>query len=98
MVGCCVLPLIYGGSGVCYTLGSCSGGVGGSCSTAMLNMAANCFSDTLCFYQSYRMGMDRAGLWRASVRSAAACVTASAGDRLGNLLCTGNSSIVLETH
>ena len=44
------------------------------------------------------MGMYGVGFCRASVRSEAALVTASAGDRLGKFFWTGNSSVVLDTH
>ena len=43
------------------------------------------------------MGLDGAGFWRAYVRSDAACVTASSGESLGNLFCTGKISVVSET-
>ena len=49
---------------------------------AMLNMATSCFSDDVCFYPSCSMGLDGYGLWRASVSSAAVCVTSSAGEIL----------------
>ena len=49
MLGCCFLTLCCGGSGVCYTLVSFTGGVGGACGMATLNMAANCFSAAVCF-------------------------------------------------
>ena len=64
---------------------------------AMINMAANLSSAAIFFSTSGGMGLDGAWFWRASVRSAAMCVTASVGDRIGNLFCTGNSSVVLET-
>ena len=41
--------------------------------------------------------MDGAGLRRASVRSAAALVTASDGERLGYFFWTGKSSVVTDT-
>ena len=49
------------------------------------------------FFLSYRMGLDRAGFWRASVRSDTACVTASVGESLGGFFCAGKNSILLET-
>ena len=42
------------------------------------------------------MGLDGVGFCRASVRSAAALVTASAGDRLGKFFWTGNSLVALD--
>ena len=42
--------------------------------------------------------MDGVGCCSAYVRSLAALVTASAGDRLGNLLWDGNISVVSDTH
>ena len=42
------------------------------------------------------MGLDGDGLWRVSVRSDFAHVTASAGDRLGSVFCTGKSYLVPE--
>ena len=96
LVDCCVLPLCCGGSGVCYTLISCAGG-GGSCGMGMLKMTNNCFSDTVCLSPSCDMGLDGDGLWRFSVSSAASCVTSFIGERLGNLLCTWNICVVLET-
>ena len=61
----------------------------------MLNMAANCFSAAV-FSPSLWAGMDGAGFWSASVRSAAACVIASTGERLGNFFCTRKISVVSE--
>ena len=43
------------------------------------------------------MGVDGVGFCSASVRSAAALSTASAGDRLGQFFWAGNSSVVLDT-
>ena len=43
------------------------------------------------------MGMDGVGFCSASVRSAAALVTASAGDRLGRFFWDENSSVVSDT-
>ena len=43
------------------------------------------------------MGLDVVGLCRAPVRSAAALVTVSAGNRLGKFFCTRNSSVVSDT-
>ena len=40
------------------------------------------------------MGVDGAGLWGAYVRSTAALVTTSVGERLGNFFWTGKISIV----
>ena len=97
-MGCYVIHLCCGGSGVCSTLRSCSGRVDGFCGTAMLNMDTNCFIAAICFYPRCGMGLDGNGLWSASVRSAVACVTTSSGERLGNLFCTGKSSIVSEMH
>ena len=62
----------------------------------MFNMAANFFSDAV-FSPSYRMEIDEDGFWRASVRSAAECVTTSSGDIIGDLFCIGNISILSET-
>ena len=41
--------------------------------------------------------MDGAEYWRSFVSSSATCVTSSSGDRLGNLFCSGKSSVMLET-
>ena len=41
--------------------------------------------------------MDRAGFWRASVSSAAACVAASVGGRIENFFCNGHSFAVSDT-
>ena len=97
MAGCCVLPLHCGGSGVCYTIISWSGGVDGYCGTSMLNMANNWFSSAVCFSTSCRVRLDGDGFYRASVRSAAACVTAYDGYMRGYFFCAGNISIMLET-
>ena len=43
------------------------------------------------------MGLYGVGFCSASVISAAALVTASAGNRLGEFFWTGNSSVVLDT-
>ena len=64
----------------------------------MLKMAASCLRDVVCFSTRCGMGMYGVGFCRASVRSEAALVTASAGDRLGKFFWTGNSSVVLDTH
>ena len=74
----------------------CWRGGDGSFGMAMLKMAASCFSAAVCFYPSYGMGMDGAGFWRDSVRSADTLVTASDGERLGNFFWNGKSSVVLE--
>ena len=76
MVGCCVLPLRCGVSGVFFTLGSYAGGVGSSCGMSVLKMFNGCFSDAV-FYPSCGMGLGGAGFCRSSVRSHAACVTSS---------------------
>ena len=60
----------------------------------MLKVAANLFSVAVCFSPSCRMGLDGDGFWRTSLRSAYAHVTVSAGDRLGNVFCTGKSYLV----
>ena len=76
----CAILLRCGGLGVIPTIGSCTGGgVDGCCVMFMLKMAASYFSATVCFYPSYGMGLDGYGFWRASVRLAAVCVTASSG-------------------
>ena len=64
-----------------------------SCGMVMLNMDASFFCSAV-FFRSCGMGMNGAGFWRASVRSAAVCVAAFSGESLGNLFCTGNSSAV----
>ena len=97
VAGCCVIPIWCGGSGV-STLVICTGGGDGSCGTAMLKMAASCFSDAVCFPTSCEIGLDGAGFWRASVRSAAALVTTSDTKRLGNFFWTGKISVVSDTH
>ena len=84
MASCCVLFLLCVGLGVCSTLGSYAVGSYGYFGMAMLNMATSCFSASVCFYTSCRIGMDGAGLWRAYVSSADVFVTAYAGDRLGD--------------
>ena len=43
------------------------------------------------------MGVDGVGFCSASVRSAAALSTASAGDRLGGFFWTGNISVLSDT-
>ena len=91
MPGCCVIPLLYVVSGVCYTLGRCAVEGDGSCDMDMFNMADSCLST------SCGVGLDGAGLWRDFVSSTSVCVTASDGERLGNFFCTGNSSIVSDT-
>ena len=96
-MGCCVIPLCCVGSDVCFTLRSLAGGVDGSCGTDMLNMDANLFSVAACFSPRRGMGLDGSALWRASVRSAAACVTESSGGRLGDFFCNGKIYVVLET-
>ena len=77
VAGCCVLSLRCGGSGVRSTLGSCAVGGEGFCVMAMLNMAASWFSAAVYFSPSCGMGLGEAGLWRASARSDATCVTES---------------------
>ena len=42
-----------------------------------------CFSAAFCFSPSCGMGLDGDGFWRASVGSAAACVTVFSGEKLG---------------
>ena len=95
-MGCCVIPLKCGGSGVCCTLGSCAGGVNDYCGTAMLKMSANCFSAYV-FYPRLWMDLYGAGFWSASAISTDACVTKYAWDRLGNLFYTGKSSVMFDT-
>ena len=80
MAGCCVLSC--GGFGV-STLGSCAGGGAGAWGAAVLKMAAICLRAVVCFSPRFVMGLGGVGFYSASVRSAAALVTASAGDRLG---------------
>ena len=63
----------------------------------MLNMDTSYFSDSVIFSPSRGVGMDEAGLWRASVMTDAACVPVSSGGIIGNLFCSGKSSIVSET-
>ena len=89
----CVLALFCAVLGVCFSLGSFAGGVDVSCGTAMLNI----FSAAVWFSTSCGMGMDGAEYWRSFVSSSATCVTSSSGDRLGNLFCSGKSSVMLET-
>ena len=62
----------------------------------MLKVADSLFSVAVCFSPICGMGLDGDGFWRASVRSAYAHVTASAGDRLGNVFLTGKSYVVPE--
>ena len=62
----------------------------------MLKVSANLFSVAVCFSPSCGMGLDGDGFWGDSVRSAYVHVTASAGDRLGNVFCTGKSYVVPE--
>ena len=94
VAGCHVLGC--GGCGV-YTLWSCAGGGDGAWGTAMLKMAASCLIDVVCFYPRCGMGLDGVDLCSASVRSEAALVTESSGNRLGKFFWTGNSSVVLDT-
>ena len=96
VAGCCVLPLRCCCSGV-STLGSCALGADGACGTVTLKMATSFLNTAVCFYLSWGMGMDGVGFWRTSIRSAAALVTESAGERLGNFFWTGKSSVVLDT-
>ena len=97
MLGCCDLTLLYGGSGICSTIGSYAGGVDGYYGTAILKMDANCYSADAFLHPRCGMGMDGDGFWSASMRSSAACVTTSARQRLGNFFCAGKSSVVYET-
>ena len=75
---------------------SFTGGGDDYCGMAMLKAASNSFSAAV-FSPRCGVGMDGAGFWSASLRSAAVCVTAYAGDRLGNFFCPCNSSGVSET-
>ena len=97
VVGCFVLLLWCGGSGVCSALGSCTGGGDGYFVTGMLNMSSNLFSSAVYFSPSCGMGLDGAGFWRTYVISDAVCVTASSGYRLRNLFWTGKSYVTLDT-
>ena len=96
VAGCYDISIQYGGSGLCYTIISWEVGGEGSCGMAMLKMASIWFSAAVCFYPSCGMGLDGDGFLSVSVRSYAACVTASAGKRLGNFFWTGKSSVMLE--
>ena len=94
MAGCCIL--VCGGFDV-STLGSCAGGGSGTWVTDVFKMADSCLRDIFCFSPRCVTGMGGVGFCSASVRSAAALVTASAGDRLGKFLCTRNNSVVSYT-
>ena len=85
-----------GGSGV-STLISFSRGGAGAWVMAVLNIASTFLRAVVCFSPRCGMEIDGVGFCRASVRSAAALVTASAGDKLGKFFWTGNSSFVLNT-
>ena len=69
----------------------------GSCVMAMFKMVTSCFSAAF-FFSELRCGLDGAGFWRASVRSSATCVTASAGGSLGGFFFSGKIAVVSETH
>ena len=94
MAGCCVLGC--GGFGV-STLRSCAGGGVGAWGTAVLKMAAIFLRAVVCFYPICGIELDVVGFCSVSVRSAAAIVTAYAGDRLGEFFWNGNSSVVSDT-
>ena len=79
------------------TLGSCAGEGSGAWGTAVLNMSASFLRADVCFYPRFEMGKDGVGLCRASVRSAAALVTASSGNRPSEFFWTGNSLVVSDT-
>ena len=94
MAGCCILGC--GGSGV-STLGSCAIGGAGYWGTGVLKMAASCLRAVVCFYPRCGLGLDGVGFYRVSFSSVAVLVTASDGDRLGNLFWNRNSSVVSDT-
>ena len=94
MTGCCILGC--GGFGV-SSLRSCAGGGAGALVTAVLNMAASFIRAVVCFSPRCGIGMYGSRFCSASVRSVAELVTASAGDRLGKFLCSGNSLVVSDT-
>ena len=94
MVGCRVI--VCGGCGVSI-IKSCVGGGAVAWGTAVLKMYAICLRAVVQFSPRCGMGMDGVGFCSASVRSADALVTASAGDRLGKFFWTENSSVVLDT-
>ena len=81
VAGFFVLPLQCCGSGISILV-SCADVGDGYCGTAMLKTAASCFIDAVCFSLSCGVGLDRAGFWRASVKSATTLVTVYAGERL----------------
>ena len=95
MAGCRVLGC--GGYGV-STLGSFAGGGAGAWGVAMFKMAASFLRSVVCFSPRCGMGLDGVGFCITPVRSAAALVTTSSGDRLGKFLWNGNSSVVLDTY
>ena len=57
-------------------------------------MADNCISAAVCFSPRCRIGLEGSGFWITSMSSAAACVTASSGVRLGSLFYAGEISVV----
>ena len=60
-------------------------------------MADSCLRDIFCFSPRCVTGMGGVGFCSASVRSAAALVTASYGNRLGKFFRIGNISVVSDT-
>ena len=94
MAGCCVLGC--GGFSV-STLVSCAGYCAGAWGTAVLKMVTSFFSDIFCFSPRCGMGLDGVGCCSAYVRSAAALVTASAGNRLRKLFLDGNRLVLSDT-
>ena len=89
--------LVYGVFAV-STLESCAEVGAGVWGTAVLKMVAGCLSSIFCFFPRCKMGLDGVRCCSASVRSAAALVTVSTGDRLGKLFWDENRSVVSDTH
>ena len=89
VVGCCVSPPRCGSTYICSTLRSFSGGFGCDCGTAVLKIATNCHSATVCFPPRCGIGLVGAGLWSSYMSSSTACVTASSGDRNGVFFALG---------
>ena len=96
MAGCCVLLCGRGGSGV-FILLRCARGVADDWGTSVLSMYSSFLRSVVLFYPRCWMGLDGVGFCRASVRSEAALVTASAGERLGKFFWTVNISVVSDT-
>ena len=65
---------------------------------SVLKMDSSCLRAVVCLSRRCGVGLDGLWLCRASVRSEAALVTASASDRLGKFFWIRNSSVLLDTH